>query len=117
MSSLQEEYNDWRDRGKKFVNFLAKNNLLGPEHKQLQAQLEENYRKLEQEREADPRKRLKIIRKRLHNYHKHKNYPYAYFPEEISEVSTLMDNAPKDIQFLLKTIEGLEKRQNSLSLN
>lgn len=109
MSSLQKKYNDWRDRGKKFVDFLAKNNLLGPEHEQLQRQLEENYRKLEQKRKTNPKERLKIINKRIKNYNKHKNDPYVYFPEEISEVSVLLDNAPRDIQFLLEIIEQLQK--------
>ncbi len=48
------------------------------------------------------------IRKRLEEYNKHKNDPYAYYPEEIPQVRALLNNAPEDIKFLLSEFDRLD---------
>ncbi len=58
---------------------------------------------------ADQKTEQKIeeIRKRLEEYHKHKNDPHAYFSAEIKETRTFFDNAPEDIEFLLNEVKRL----------
>ena len=53
------------------------------------------------------RKKIVEIKKRLEEYEKHKNDPYAYFQGEIVAVNELTYNAPKDIEFLLMEINRL----------
>lgn len=48
------------------------------------------------------RQRVKEIRKRLEEYHAHKNDPYTYFTEEIEAVSNMKSHAVEDIEFLLE---------------
>lgn len=114
MSSLQEKYNDFMDSGGHAVTFYAKNNLLDDKHEKTCQELKKNYRELEEKRQKDPKERLKIIHKRLENYQKHTNDPYAYHQTEINEVRTLLHNAPADIEFLLKEIERLQKKRKNL---
>lgn len=45
--------------------------------------------------------RIVEIQKRVEEYHKHKNDPYAYYPEEIDAVRELKAHALEDIEFLL----------------
>jgi hypothetical protein len=45
--------------------------------------------------------RIDAIRKRVDEYHKHKNDPYTYYPEEIKAVREVRFHAIKDIEFLL----------------
>jgi|GEM_PF-2291301 len=45
------------------------------------------------------------IRKRVKEYHKHKNDPYAYFREEITAVRELYSHAVEDIEFLLAQLK------------
>ena len=106
---LQEKYNDWRDKGKHSVNFFAINKLLDDKYKNLRENLEKNYLLLQEKRQTDPKERLKIIRKRLKNYHKHENSPYAYYQTEIDEVRTLLKHAPADIEFLLRELDKLQR--------
>ena len=54
--------------------------------------------------------KIEKIRKRLEEYHKHKNDPYAYFEGEIEAVKELMHHAPEDIEFLLDIVKDLEAR-------
>lgn len=50
------------------------------------------------------KKRIEEIRKRLEEYHKHKNDPYAFYHEEIKAVRELKSHAPEDIEFLLNEL-------------
>ncbi len=109
-NKLQEKFNDWCDAGGHAVEFYAKNQLLGDKHETMRQELEKNYQELEEKRQKDPSERIKIIRKRLDNYNKHQNDPYAYFPGEINEVRTLLHHAPEDIEFLL-TLVGLQDKR------
>ena len=45
--------------------------------------------------------KIDAICKRVEEYHKHKNDPYAYYPEEIYAVRELQSHAVEDIEFLL----------------
>lgn len=45
--------------------------------------------------------RIDAIRKRVDEYHKHKNDPYAYYLREIDAVRGLESHALEDIEFLL----------------
>ena len=49
--------------------------------------------------------RIAEIHKRVHEYHKHENDPYAYCPEEIDAVWELKSHALKDIEFLLALLD------------
>ncbi len=114
MSSLQKKYNDFMDSGGHAVTFYAKNELLDDKHEKARQELKKNYQALEKKREKDPKERLKIIRKRLENYHEHTNDSYAYYQTEINEVRTLLQHASADIEFLLKEIEQLQKKRKNL---
>lgn len=45
--------------------------------------------------------RISEIHKRIKEYHKHKNDPYAFYPGEIDAVREVGTHAVKDIEFLL----------------
>lgn len=49
--------------------------------------------------------RINEIHKRIKEYHKHKNDPYAYYPEEIDAVRNVKAHAVKDIEFLLALLD------------
>ena len=49
--------------------------------------------------------RIAEIHKRVQEYHKHKNDPYPYYPEEIDAVRKLKSHALKDIEFLLALLD------------
>jgi len=109
LGKLQEKYNDWCDSGGNPVDFYANNGFLGGERKITRQELEHDYRILKEKRQIDPNERIKIIRKRLENYQKHQNDPYAYFQGEIKEVRTLLHHAPEDIEFLLNELKRPKK--------
>jgi hypothetical protein len=48
--------------------------------------------------------RLSDIANRLQKYEAHKNDPYVYYPGEIAVVREFLENAPSDVDFLLKLI-------------
>lgn len=50
------------------------------------------------------KQKIEEIRKRLKEYRKHQNDPYAYFQGEIKEVEELLRHAPEDIEFLLNEL-------------
>ena len=52
---------------------------------------------------------LNEIRSRLVGYNKHRNDPYNFHPGEIPAVLEFSNNAPTDIEFLLKEVELLKK--------
>lgn len=56
---------------------------------------------------ADSGQQLKKIRIRLKEYKKHCNDPYDFDLREIPAVHELENNAPQDIELLLKEIEEL----------
>ena len=49
--------------------------------------------------------RIAEIHKRVREYHKHENDPYAYHPEEIDAVRELKSHALKDLEFLLALLD------------
>ena len=53
--------------------------------------------------------KVTAIRKRLEEYHRHKNDSYSFFPEEIDAVRGLKDKAPEDIKFLLALLDQKPK--------
>ena len=53
------------------------------------------------------KQRIEEIQKRLDEYRKHKNDPYAYYHEEIKAVREMHENAVKDIEFLLNEVRRL----------
>jgi hypothetical protein len=53
------------------------------------------------------KQRIEEIRKRLEEYQRHKNDPYAYYPEEIKAVREIRDHAAEDIEFLLNEVKRL----------
>jgi len=55
--------------------------------------------------------RIKAIRQRLGAYERHRNDPYAYFPEEITAVRELHANAAEDIAFLLSELQKYPAKQ------
>ena len=58
-------------------------------------------------------KRIQEISRRLREYDKHKNDPYAYFPGEIPSVRNLYEAAPQDLDFLLKLLEFRSQQPHS----
>lgn len=54
---------------------------------------------------SETKTKINEIRRRITEYHKHKNDPFAYHEGEISAVREVRENAVQDIEFLLSLLD------------